>query len=59
MLLWKKDPDMEKKKHLQEVVKLVSLLSENKFNQDKIKETVWNYAEKEGKGNVLWPMRVS
>ncbi|MEK9161446.1 MAG: hypothetical protein AAB822_01670, partial [Patescibacteria group bacterium] len=60
MLLWKKDPDMEKtKKHLQEVVKLVSLLSENKFNQDKIKETVWNYAEKEGKGNVLWPMRVA
>ena len=37
----------------------MSLLSENKFNQDKIKETVWNYAEKEGKGNVLWPMRVA
>ena len=60
MLLWKKEPNMEKtKKHLQEVVKLLSTLSENEFNQDKIKETVWNYAEKEGKGNVLWPMRVA
>ena len=60
MLLWKKEPNIEKtKKHLQEVVKLVSALSENEFNQEKIKETVWNYADKEGKGNVLWPMRVA
>ena len=60
MLLWKKEPNMEKtKKHLQEVVKLLSTLSENEFNQDKIKETVWDYADKEGKGNVLWPMRVA
>ena len=67
MLLWKpaspaggKDPDTEKtKKHLEEVVKLLSVLNENDFNQGKIKESVWSYAEKEGKGNVLWPMRVA
>jgi glutamyl-tRNA synthetase len=60
MLLWKKDPDMEKtKKHLEEVVNLLSAQSENEFNSDKIKEAIWNYAEKEGRGNVLWPTRVA
>ena len=72
MLLWKpsrnashseaggKEPDMEKtKKHLEEIVKLLSALNENDFNQDKIKKAVWDYAEKEGRGNVLWPMRAA
>ncbi len=60
LLLWKKDPSLEKtKKHLEEVVKLLSGLSEGEFNQEKIKEILWNYAEKEGKGNIFWPMRVA
>lgn len=60
LLTWKKEPDLVKtKKHLEEVVKLLNLLGENEFGQDKIKDAIWNYAEKEGKGNVLWPMRVS
>ena len=60
LLLWKKDPSLEKtKKHLEEVVKLLSRLSEGEFNQEKIKEILWNYAEKEGKGNIFWPMRVA
>lgn len=60
LLLWKKEPDLNKtKKHLEEIVKLLNGLSEDEFISDKIKETVWNYAEKEGKGNVLWPMRVA
>jgi len=72
MLLWKpsrnashseaggKEPSLENtKKHLEEIVKLLSALNENDFNQDKIKEAVWTYAEKEGRGNVLWPMRVA
>ena len=59
MLLWKKEPSFEKtKKHLEEVVKLLSGLNEGEFSPDEIKEAVWNYAEKEGRGNVLWPMRV-
>ena len=60
LLLWKKEPDLEKtKKHLEEIIKLLSGLSESEFNSDKIKEAVWNYAEKEGRGNVLWPMRAA
>ena len=60
MLLWKNEPSFEKtKKHLEEVVKLLSGLGENEFSSAKIKETIWNYAEKEGRGNVLWPTRVA
>lgn len=60
LLLWKKENDFNKtKQYLKEIVKLLSGLSESEFNSDKIKETIWNYAEKEGRGNVLWPMRVA
>lgn len=60
LLLWKKEPSFEKtKQHLQELVKLLEMLNEMNFTADKIKNTVWNYAEKEGRGNVLWPFRVA
>ena len=67
MLLWKparpsggKETGLENtKKHLEEVVKFLNGLNENEFVSDKIKEVIWNYAEKEGKGNVLWPMRAA
>src|SRR3989338_1687558 len=60
MLLWKKEPSLENtKKHLEEVVKLLNGLNESEFVSNKIKEAIWNYAEKEGRGNVLWPMRAA
>src|SRR3989344_4838743 len=74
MLLWKparppageagpsggEEPRFEKtKKQLEEVVKLLNGLNESEFVSDKIKEAIWNYAEKEGRGNVLWPMRAA
>ena len=60
MLLWRKEPSLEKtKKHLEEVVKFLNGLDEGEFVADKIKEAIWNYAEKEGRGNVLWPMRAA
>src|SRR3989338_7380477 len=67
MLLWKparpsggKETGLENtKKHLEEVVKFLNGLNESEFISDKIKEVIWNYAEKEGKGNVLWPMRAA
>ena len=67
MLLWKparpsggKEPSLENtKKHLEEIVKLLNGLDESEFRADKTKETIWNYAEKEGRGNVLWSMRVA
>lgn len=60
LLLWKKSPDREEaKKHLHEVKKSLESISETDFNVENIKSSVWNYAEANGRGNVLWPMRVS
>lgn len=43
---------------------LISLLEalpaeESRFSAEAVKEAVWPYAEKEGKGLVLWPMRTA
>ncbi|MDQ5950582.1 MAG: glutamyl-tRNA synthetase [Patescibacteria group bacterium] len=43
--------------HLKEISKLLSDVSD--FNYEKIKESVWEYASKEGRGIVLWAFRVS
>lgn len=60
LLLWKKETNLNKtKKHLEEIARLIGEVDENKFEADEIKKTVWNYAEQEGRGNVLWPMRVA
>ncbi len=55
-LLWHKKPDsILARKHLEKVSLILSEL--NDFNQENVKEAIWEYAEKEGRGEVLWPMR--
>jgi len=40
--------------------KAVELLTEANFESpESIKEAIWNYAEEVGKGELLWPLRVS
>lgn len=47
-------------RHLKRVGDLLELLSDDDFsNPEKIKAAVWPYAEEEGRGNVLWPLRYS
>lgn len=41
--------------HLEKIIGLLSLVKD--FSSEEVKKAVWPYAEKEGKGNVLWPMR--
>ena len=41
---------------LSAVEKLLGAMEGN-FSKEKIKETIWPYAEKEGRGFVLWPFR--
>jgi len=54
-LIWKKST---KEKTAQHLSKLLELLKDADFSgADSIKKTVWNYAEEEGRGDVLWPMR--
>lgn len=60
LLLWAKNPDKDKTKiHLQQAKALLSSVSEDNFTSENIKSTIWPYAEENGKGNVLWPLRVA
>jgi glutamyl-tRNA synthetase len=60
MLLWKKSPDREESsKHLNKVKEIIQSLDLDSFTQDNIKNAIWSYAEEFGRGNVLWPLRVS
>lgn len=54
-LLWKETPPKTIKKHLEVVLELLSGAS--KWTAETLKDVVWSYAEKEGKGEVLWPTR--
>ena len=59
-LLWKNEEDLNAtKKHLKEIVKLLEPLSKKDFSGEIVKKAVWDYAEKEGRGNVLWPFRMA
>lgn len=57
-LLWKKEPDSAATcLRLKEAARLLSDINEADWNMNSIKETLWSFAEAEGKGNVLWPLR--
>lgn len=59
VLLWKGAGDLAKtKERLLGAKKLIEGISDNSFNRLAIKEILWPYAEKEGRGEVLWPLRV-
>jgi len=67
MLLWKKEPDAVKaREHLTKVKDLLTAMSNanneapaGQFTSETIKSTLWPYAEANGKGDVLWPLRVA
>ena len=64
MLIWKtlKD-DLEgltkTKEYMQRVVVLLENVATDVWNYDTLKAVVAPYAQQEGNGNVLWPMRVA
>lgn len=58
MLPWKKDKDISVVKP--RLLKLVELLETADFSSvESIKSAIAEYVEQEGKGEVLWPMRVA
>lgn len=58
MITWKNDESYEAA--LPRLGKAVELLSEADFESpETIKEALWAYAEEVGKGELLWPLRVS
>lgn len=54
---WKKTTLDITIKHLKMVDKLISEINSENFKAENIKQTILNYAEKEGRGEVLWPLR--
>ncbi len=59
-LLWKKNPVAETAhSHLTQVRQLLEALSEDSFLTDFIKGAIWDYVEANGKGDVLWPLRMA
>jgi glutamyl-tRNA synthetase len=60
MLCWKENSLEDAKKHLQYVVEVFEKSSSDYFDDiEKIKSLIFDYATQVGRGNVLWPLRVS
>jgi len=60
MIIWKKGGTLEEaKENLLLVVKILNEIKNEDFTLEKIKENLMKLAEEKGKGNVLWPLRVS
>lgn len=55
-LVWKKDTREDAQKHLSYALFQLEAYS-GVWNKDSLKEYLFPYAEKEGKGSVLWPLR--
>lgn len=45
------------KKHFKILIENLSVVSEKNWDKESVKDTVWDYATKEGRGIVLWAMR--
>lgn len=59
-LLWKDEKDFGNSlRHIQWVIEAISKIDSSSWNSEEIKNAVWEYATKEGRGNVLWPMRMA
>jgi glutamyl-tRNA synthetase len=54
---WKSNSNEITKTHLMKVLSLIGTISENDFSHDNIKSEIFPYADKEGRGDVLWPLR--
>lgn len=55
-LVWKKSTSVEAQKHLQHVFEILGTYK-GKWDQDSLRAFIFPYAEEEGKGDVLWPLR--
>jgi len=60
LLLGKTDNKWEKLlKHIDNILELLSNITPAEFTAEKIKDALWDYASEQGRGNVLWPLRVA
>lgn len=60
LLLWKDQKNFsEVKEYLQHLKIQLENISPSDFSKDKLRKFIMPYAEKHGRGNVLWPWRVA
>ncbi len=60
LLSWQeKQLPQEIKTHLDKIDNLICDIKIGNFGREQIKTAIWPYAEKTGRGNVLWPFRVA
>lgn len=43
--------------YLEKVIALIEQIKDFEFTKEKVKETLWPFAEEIGRGDILWPMR--
>ncbi len=66
-VVWKKSTKENTIKHLNKIIELLSKVSDtdwanatnSKSDDNTIKNAIWDYASKQGRADVLWPMRYS
>ncbi len=58
-LLWKQESQADTKRRLEAVLGLLEPVLESQWTTEGVKSAVWPYAESEGRGQVLWPLRMS
>ncbi|MCW9054766.1 MAG: glutamate--tRNA ligase [Candidatus Pacebacteria bacterium] len=58
-LSWKDDPIEKSTGNLSGVLERIDVVPENTFTASSVKEAVWDFAGEQGRGSVLWPMRVA
>lgn len=59
-LLWKDEKDFANSlRHIQWVIEAISKIDSDSWNAETIKGAIWEYATENGRGNVLWPMRMA
>ncbi|MBI4093850.1 glutamate--tRNA ligase [Candidatus Kaiserbacteria bacterium] len=56
-IAWKGSDTATAQRHLATLSNMLAKLPEDGFDAANVKATVWEYAEKEGRGAVLWPLR--
>lgn len=57
-LIWKKEDVVKTKNNLNYIIETLETAPDKTLETgDSIKGLLWNYAEENGRGNVLWPMR--
>jgi len=57
-LMWRDEKSpTQTKKHLDNIIKMLQKISPGDFTPDGIKDSIWDYATREGRGSVLWPLR--